>query len=106
MGHSQDMKLEKNAINFLFGVGEQPLSQDSRSGEFSKIHAQTLSQSYFQSKALGVGHWLRIQSARTVQVDGSNVRRNGWFRSIPASYPILEMCALTWPRAPGWNVRK
>ena len=105
MGHSQDVKLEKMR-SISFGVGEQPLSQDSRSGEFSKIHAQTLSQSHFQSKALGVGHWLRIQSARTVQVDGSNVRRNGWFRSIPASYPILEMCALTWSRAPGWNVRK
>ena len=105
MGHSQDMKLEK-CDQFFFGVGEQPLSQDSRSGELLKIHAQTLSQSYFQSTALGVGHWLRIQSARTVQMDGSNVRRNGWVRSIPASYPILEMCALIWPRAPGWNVRK
>ena len=102
MGHSQDVKLEKMR-SMPFGVGEQPLSQDSRSGEFSKIHAQTLSQSHFQSKALGVGCWLRVQShgARTMQVDGSNVRRNGWFHSVPASYPILEMCALTWPRASG-----
>ena len=62
-------EIRKKAINFLFGVGEQSLSQDSRSGEFSKIHAQTLSQSHFQSKTLGVGHWLRIQSTRIVQVD-------------------------------------
>ena len=72
----------RSGLGFL-GVGEQPLPQDSRSGEFSKIHWQTLSQSHPQSKALGVGYWLRIQSARVVQVDGSNVRRNGWCRSIP-----------------------
>ena len=46
-------EIEKNAINF-FGVGEHPLSQGSRSGEFFKIHSQTLSQSHFQSKALGL----------------------------------------------------
>ena len=35
---------------------------------------------------------------------GSNVRRNGWIRFVPDSYPILKACALTWSRVPGQNM--
>ena len=42
-------------------------------------------------------------------VDGTNVRRDGWFRSIPASFATLKGCALTctrvsWQNMPKWHL--